>query len=124
MFHHTTMRGRRRGQVMIVMAACLPVLCIIAAATVDVGHLCATKTQLQNAADAAAVAAVMQMWKTRSAALSESAARTAAIGEACTIADLNCGSANGYTIMSIPVTSNRHPSSVSIHVFSRAMVTR
>jgi hypothetical protein len=71
------------------MTACLPVLCIIAAATVDVGHLCATEAQLQNAADAAATAAVMQMWKTRSAAGAESSARADAVAEAEAIADIN-----------------------------------
>jgi hypothetical protein len=80
---------RRNGQILVIMAACLPVLCILAAATVDVGHLCTTKAQLQNAADAAATASVMELWEHRMNAEAESAARTAAVAEAGEMTNLN-----------------------------------
>jgi len=75
------MRGRR-GQVIVLFAALVVVLLGMCALAVDVGMLYATQARLQNAADAAALAAALQYVQERNAAASESEARTAATSQA------------------------------------------
>jgi len=65
------------------------VLCVMAALATDVGHLVTCRAELQNAADAAALAAVMELWDQRANGANENAARTAGVAEATTIAQTN-----------------------------------
>ncbi|MCD6416191.1 MAG: pilus assembly protein TadG, partial [Planctomycetes bacterium] len=75
------MRGRR-GQVIVLFAGLVVLLLGMCALAVDVGMLHATQARLQNAADAAALAAALQYVQERNAAASESEARTAATSQA------------------------------------------
>ena len=58
-----TQHHRRRGQVLIVAPAFVLVLCGMAILCVDVGHFSASRAVLQNAADAAALASVRELWE-------------------------------------------------------------
>jgi hypothetical protein len=81
---------RRSGQVMILFPAAVVFLCCIAAITVDVGSFCACKARLQNGADAASLAAMLEVWEQRRAGCGEGAARAAGEDEAERLAGLNC----------------------------------
>jgi len=77
-------RGRenRKGQTLILFSMSVVVLCCVLALTVDVGNLCASEARLQNAADAAALAALLELWSQRAAGADEYTARAAAVTEA------------------------------------------
>ncbi len=81
--------ARRRGQVVLLFPAVVIFLCAVAAITVDVGSMCVTKACLQNGADAASLAAMMEVWEQRRAGHGEEAARDAGRVEAERIAALN-----------------------------------
>lgn len=50
----------RRGAVIVLVAFCLAILLAMAAFSTDIGYICLSQTQLQTAADAAALAAAQQ----------------------------------------------------------------
>ncbi len=79
----------RRGQVTVLAAVTLAVLMAVAALTVDVGLVSVHRARLQNAADAAALAATQVLMSERSAGLAEPSAREAAATEAIRLADAN-----------------------------------
>ncbi len=82
---------RRAGQVLILAPAMLIALCFAAVISVDVGHLCTSKARLQNGADAAALAAVLELWDQRAGndPGNETSCREAAADEAEKIVLLN-----------------------------------
>jgi hypothetical protein len=82
---------RRSGQVLILAPAMLIALCLAAVISVDVGHLCTSKARLQNGADAAALAAILELWEQRvhHDSSDENSCRNAANNEAGTIAVIN-----------------------------------
>jgi len=79
----------RRGQTLVIVAACAAVLCVVAALAVDMGHVCAAGARLQNAADAAAKAAVLHLYARRQGGEDENTARQAAFQEARAICQAN-----------------------------------
>jgi len=90
MLLHT--RGRR-GQVIVMAAVALGVLAVIASLTIDVGHMFAENAKLQNAADAATVAAAQELIAQRQDEADETTARCAAATEGAAIAALNSADA-------------------------------
>ena len=80
---------RRRGQVLLLSIFALALLCVIAALTVDVGSLFVSRAKLQNSADAAAKAALLELWEERAKGEEEDCARLYAEGAAISIAHLN-----------------------------------
>jgi hypothetical protein len=81
--------ARRGGQVVLLFPAVVIFLCAVAAITVDIGSMCATKARLQNGADAASLAAMMEVWEQRRAGNGEGTARDAGRAEAERIGALN-----------------------------------
>ncbi len=79
----------RRGQVLIVFAGSLLVLCMLAALACDVGHLIRSRARLQNSADAASLAALLELWEQRGAGATEDDAQAAAEQEARRIVQEN-----------------------------------
>lgn len=79
----------RQGQVVVVFAVALVLLCVVAAFAVDTGNLVSTQSRLQNAADSAALAAMLELWEQRAAGASESNCRTAAEAEAARLISKN-----------------------------------
>jgi len=67
------MRVKRRGSVVVTMPVILGGLIFVAAIMVDIGSFYVNKSQMQNAADAAAIAAAMKIGNDRSAASLETA---------------------------------------------------
>ena len=82
-------RGRQ-GQILVLAAVILVVLILIAALVVDVGYAFVMRAQLQNAADAASLAAVQELIAQRYQGESEEEARSAATAEAQVFVDTNC----------------------------------
>ena len=84
-------RRGRRGQLLILAPIFVIAFCGIAALCIDVGHFCTSKSVLQNAADAGALASVMELWEQRANPDSsdESANRNAARNEATAICQIN-----------------------------------
>jgi len=74
--------SERGGQVLIVAALALVMLGVVAALAVDVGYLYCAAARLQNAADAATLAAAEKLVEQRNAGSSEATARSAAAAEA------------------------------------------
>ena len=66
-------REKRRGSVVVTMPVMLGGLIFVAAIMVDIGSFYVNKSQMQNAADAAAIAAAMKIGNDRSAASLETA---------------------------------------------------
>jgi hypothetical protein len=90
--------GRRDGQVAILFAVVIvPLLMAILALTVDVGYALYTRARLQNAADAAVLAAAQVVLRDQCAGLEESASRNSALAEAQSLKDANCPGA-GLTV--------------------------
>lgn len=79
----------RAGQVLVMCTVALVVVVAVAALAVDVGYLFATQARLQNAADAASRAAILELWERRASSDSESDARTAARTESTHVAREN-----------------------------------
>jgi hypothetical protein len=67
----------------------VPVLCLVAAFSTDVGSWCASRARLQNTSDAASLAGVLELWDQRVAGVGEEAARAAAEAEAMELVHLN-----------------------------------
>lgn len=89
----TRQSANEDGFALIMVAACMPALLGIAALMVDVGHAYSERRHLQNAADAAALAAASYLPSTDSAVLAE--AQNAAVDFAAR---------NGFTITAADVT--------------------
>ena len=87
------MNKSRAGQVVIIGAAAILVVSIFAVLTIDVGHAVYTRSVLQNAADAAALAAAHKLVEARNAGEDEEDAREAACEEAVNFGAKNSGSA-------------------------------
>jgi len=87
-----------RGQVLIVFACGVVVLCAVAVFAIDIGHLCASNARLQNAADAASKAAVLELYERRQAGDDEMTARQAAAEEALAIRGLNYAEAGAQIV--------------------------
>ncbi len=86
-------RRSRRGQVLVASVLGVCVLAGMAALTVDVGYLCLTNARLQNAADAASLAATYVLLSERLEGAGEQSARTAALIEANLIGRANVAEA-------------------------------
>lgn len=86
-------KDNRKGQVLVISAFSLIILGLLAALTIDVGHMFASQAQIQNAGDAASKAAVFTLLSERHKGSTESAAREAATEEAQAIAALNVSEA-------------------------------
>jgi hypothetical protein len=82
MNHMTSFRNRQRGVVAIIVGLSLFILVGMLALVVDLGHLYIAKTELQNAADAAALAGAKELDGTP-------AGVTAAVGKAIDLAEQN-----------------------------------
>ena len=79
----------RSGQMFVIAAIALVVMMVLAALVIDVGYLLCTEARLQNAADAGAVAAGLELAARRNDGATESGARSAAETEAQDIASAN-----------------------------------
>jgi len=86
---HRTQSEARSGQVLVVGAFAILVVGIVAALAVDVGYIYCTRARLQNAADAAALAAAQQLAEERNAGSGEATARSAAATEAAALVGAN-----------------------------------
>ena len=80
---------RRKGQILILFSALLMVLVAVCVLTIDTGHMVTSQAELQNAADAAALAALLELWEQRASGQPEADARLAAAGEGLAIAQVN-----------------------------------
>jgi len=81
--------GARNGQVLVVSIVAFVVLMTVAVLVVDVGYLFATRAEIQNAADAASKAALLELWEERASGESEKDARVAARKEKTDMAEYN-----------------------------------
>jgi hypothetical protein len=81
----------RNGQIMVVAPALVIVVAIVAAFSIDIGSFCYTSLRLQNAADAAALAGVLELWEERARwdMSGEQSCRNDACSEADALAQLN-----------------------------------
>ncbi len=79
----------RKGQIIVLYGAVLVVLLAICVLTIDVGHMVTSQAELQNAADAAALAALLEMWEQRASTQSEDDARLAGARDGAAIAQVN-----------------------------------
>jgi len=79
----------RTAQTLIVAVVALAILAIVAVLCIDTGHLFATRSSLQNTADAAALAGTQELVLQRGDGQSEQEARTLAAEEALQIATAN-----------------------------------
>jgi len=82
-------RGRRAGQVVALAPVMLAVIGGIVALTADVGSMFVEKARLQNAADAASLAAAYVLVERRASGATEGDARAAALTEATAIKQAN-----------------------------------
>jgi len=73
----------------VLFAVCLVILCTVAALSIDAGNMVLSRSRLQNAADAAALAAVLELWEQRVGDASEAVAREHAAHEARRFVHLN-----------------------------------
>lgn len=87
---HAPKQCRRSGQVIALAPVIIVVLVAVLTLTIDVGRMFRTKAVLQNAADAASLAAAHVLATQQVAGESESDARAAALGEAMAVAAANC----------------------------------
>jgi len=74
----TKRQNPRRGQVIVLGAAALLVVGIVAAFSIDIGYIVCARTRLQNAADAASLAAAQKIVEERNSGTAEEEARAAA----------------------------------------------
>lgn len=79
----------RSGQVIVLSIAALVVFAGIAMLAIDTGHLLTCQARLQNAADAAVLAAMAVLADERAGGASEAGARSTALAEALAIGGLN-----------------------------------
>jgi len=83
----------RRGQILILAAVMALVLGAIAMLSIDVGYVFTHRAIMQNASDAAALAALQVLASEREDGASEAEARCAAVSEAAAIAEANAAGA-------------------------------
>lgn len=81
--------GSRKGQTIVLFCGALVAICLVAALAVDVGHLLTSRARLQNGADSASLAALLEIWEQRGSAGGEHDARYYAQQEAEAIVQLN-----------------------------------
>ena len=84
-----TSRPLRAAQILVLFAAALVVVCAVAAFSIDVGNMVLSRTRLQNAADAAALAGTLELWERQRAGADEASAREAAGQEAARVVAVN-----------------------------------
>ena len=84
----------RSGQIVLVVVAALVLMIAAAVLAVDVGYLFTARANLQNGADAAAVAAAHELLESRFGGTGEGTARESARKEAQEIVEANCGGAS------------------------------
>ena len=106
--------GPRRGQVLLLAIFALALLCVIAALTVDLGSLFASRAKLQNSADAAAKAALLELWERRASGDDEATARASAEEEAVLIAYQNYSEAGREIVFGMWDGSQFTPCGTSI----------
>lgn len=94
-------RESRKGQIIVLYGAVLMVLLAICVLTIDVGHMVTSQAELQNAADAAALAALLELWEQRASSQWEADAREAGATEAAAIAQVNHAGAGIQAIWGI-----------------------
>ena len=82
-------KSSRAGQIIIFFAGSIIALFCVLALALDVGHLAASKAKLQNSADAAALAALLELWQERALPRGEGEARVAAAAEAGRLVEFN-----------------------------------
>ena len=82
-------RRYRAGQVVVMAAVALVLVCTMAVFSVDVGYIFCTKARLQNAADAATLGAMQVLVEKRNLGMAESLARGAASQEAAALVAAN-----------------------------------
>jgi len=87
------MKRAKAGQVVVIGAAAILVIGVFAVLTIDVGHAVYTRSVLQNAADAAALAAGHKLVEERNASEDEEDARESACDEALDFGAKNSDSA-------------------------------
>jgi len=85
----TAQRKSRRGQIIALAPVMLAVLGAIVAMSTDVGHMLVARARLQNAADAASLAAAQVLVESRNDGLTEAEGRDAAEAEALAIQQAN-----------------------------------
>ena len=81
--------SQRAGQALVIMVSAVVILVVVAALTIDIGQLIFSRARLQNASDAAALAAAHELVLRRDAGVTETNARTAAAAEAFNLVQLN-----------------------------------
>ena len=114
----------RRGSVLVLAALCLILIFAFTAFVVDVGYICSTRAQLQNAADAAALAAAQATTDgssvARNAAISVAGSHTAA-GSAVTVsaADVVFGNWNTKTASFSTLTGSAESQAGAVRVTAR-----
>ncbi len=84
-----TMSCRRAGQVAVLFALFLGLIAIMAALAVDTGMLAFSHTRAQNAADAGALTAMLELWDQRAAGEGETQSRHAAAAAAAAVVSEN-----------------------------------
>lgn len=72
----------RRGQVLVIFTVAVVLLCALAVLAVDMGHVMFSQARMQNAADSASLAALLELWEQRAAGEDEKTARQRAVTEA------------------------------------------
>lgn len=86
----TTDHSKRRGQILIISPVLVIALAGVCALAIDVGHMAVLEAELQNAADAAALAAAQTLLAERASGWDEDTARQRAEQEGITIHEANC----------------------------------
>ncbi len=98
----TNHRARaRKGQVLIIWVLVPIMLAAIAVFCIDVGMVSLSKARLQNAADSAARAAVLEFWEQRVSGAAEDAARDAGRQEGASFMDLNYCEAGSWAVFGV-----------------------
>jgi len=120
----TSNNRSRKGQVLVVFISAVIILCLIASLTIDVGSLFVSRARLQNTADAAAKAALLELWEQRASGAAEAEARQAALAEAAAVANMNFPEAGTQTLFGVwvggqftPCDSNIPANAVMVRVF-------
>ncbi len=80
----------RSGQVIVLFVLSLFVVCLAAVLSIDFGRVTNTRARLQNAADAAALGAMLELWDQRVTGEDEGDARLLAEAKAAELASKNC----------------------------------
>lgn len=81
--------GPRSGQVVVTFTVAIVVLCALAVLAIDMGHVMFSQARMQNAADSASLAALLELWKQRADGEQEKTARARAEAEAEALVEAN-----------------------------------